>query len=291
MTMHGSPLRNVSAQRGTNDNTRVRDQSFDIPDITQNQQKKNVVKKSSAIDDLADLEDLMEGGEAQKADAKSFLKEAFCLVFKDEFTSFSTAMQNAFNNTVQSTIETRKFLQSNDTRALLLKNEILYAAKLALHLSMDKFVMADFDLEQGQDLEVSPLLLWLTFLFCQALIEREHGKWFLGGEPFMWNSAIEKRMPQLERLITKKGQFFIHQLKFGMAKDSDAKFSVFEFRREVVRAIWSNLNTELLYYTNANDERFSIQAEKDILRNLLVHLAEAPLGYPVYASGAQTVYF
>ena len=165
MTMHGSPLRNVSAQRGTNDNTRVRDQSFDIPDITQNQQKKNVVKKSSAIDDLADLEDLMEGGEAQKADAKSFLKEAFCLVFKDEFTSFSTAMQNAFNNTVQSTIETRKFLQSNDTRALLLKNEILYAAKLALHLSMDKFVMADFDLEQGQDLEVSPLLLWLTFLF------------------------------------------------------------------------------------------------------------------------------
>ena len=76
-----------------------------------------------------------------------------------------------------------------------------------------------------------------------------------------------------------------------MAKDSDAKFSVFEFRREVVRAIWSNLNTELLYYTNANDERFSIQAEKDILRNLLVHLAEAPLGYPVYASGAQTVYF
>ena len=48
---------------------------------------------------------------------------------------------------------------------------------------------------------------------------------------------------------------------------------------------------ELLYYTNANDERFSIQAEKDILRNLLVHLAEAPLGYPVYSSGAQTLYF
>ena len=66
---------------------------------------------------------------------------------------------------------------------------------------------------------------------------------------------------------------------------------VFEFRREVVRAIWSNLNTELIYYTNANDERFSIQAEKDILQNLLVHLAEVPLGYPVYASGAQTVYF
>ena len=48
---------------------------------------------------------------------------------------------------------------------------------------------------------------------------------------------------------------------------------------------------ELLYYTNANDERFSIQAEKDILRNLLVHLAEIPLGYPVYSSGATTLYY
>jgi hypothetical protein len=62
---------------------------------------------------------------------------------------------------------------------------------------------------------------------------------------------------------------------------------VFEFRREVIRGIWANLNTELLYYTNANDERYSIQAEKNILRNLLVQLAEIPLGYPVYSSGAR----
>ena len=48
---------------------------------------------------------------------------------------------------------------------------------------------------------------------------------------------------------------------------------------------------ELFYYTNANDERFSIQAEKDILRNILVQLAEIPLGYPVYSSGAQTIYY
>ena len=48
---------------------------------------------------------------------------------------------------------------------------------------------------------------------------------------------------------------------------------------------------ELLYYTNANDERFSIQAEKDILRNILVQLAEIPLGYPVYSSGAKTIYY
>ena len=66
---------------------------------------------------------------------------------------------------------------------------------------------------------------------------------------------------------------------------------MFEFRREVIRSIWANLNLELMYYTNANVERFSIQAEKDILRNLLIHLAEPPLGYPVYSSGATPIYF
>ena len=87
-------------------------------------------------------------------------------------------------------------------------------------------------------------------------------------------------------MIQKKdGGYFAHRLKYGLSKDST--FSIFEFRREVIRGIWSNQNMELLYYTNANDERFSIQAEKDILRNLLVQLAEIPLGYPVYCSGAQ----
>jgi hypothetical protein len=113
----------------------------------------------------------MEGGEAAKGDAKQFLKEAFCLVFKDDFTNFSSMMVHAFNNSLQSTIETRKFLQSTDTRALFLKNEILYAAKLALHLSMDKFVMADFDLEEGQELEVSPILICSLFLF---IIDADH---------------------------------------------------------------------------------------------------------------------
>ena len=65
------------------------------------------------------------------------------MVFKDEYTQFSSAMHHAYDNTVQSTIETRKFLQSSDIRALYLRNEILYAARLAMHLAMDKSVMAE----------------------------------------------------------------------------------------------------------------------------------------------------
>ena len=34
---------------------------------------------------------------------------------------------------------------------------------------------------------------------------------------------------------------------------------MFEFRSEFVRGIWANQNMELLYYSNENDERYSIQ--------------------------------
>jgi len=42
----------------------------------------------------------MEGGSAGNGNMHSFLREAFCMVFKDDFTQFSSAMNHAYNNTV-----------------------------------------------------------------------------------------------------------------------------------------------------------------------------------------------
>ena len=138
---------------------------------------------------------------------------------------------------------------------LSLKHQLLNAGRLAFHYSLEAFIMGEVDLPEFSEFE-------------GTIIEYDQ-TWYLGSEEFLWNSAIEKNLPNLERLIQKKdGTYFAHRLKHGLNKDST--FSVFEFRREVIRGIWSNLNMELLYYTNANDERFSIQAEKDILRNLLI---------------------
>ena len=53
---------------------------------------------------------------------------------------------------------------------------------------------------------------------------------------------------------------------------------------EVVRAQWAGLSLELLYMTNDDDERFSIQAHEALLRNLTVQAADLPLGYPLYSS-------
>ncbi|XP_068048235.1 pecanex-like protein 4 isoform X3 [Anomalospiza imberbis] len=53
---------------------------------------------------------------------------------------------------------------------------------------------------------------------------------------------------------------------------------------EAVRGQWANLSWELLYATNDDEERYSIQAHPALLRNLTVQAADPPLGYPVYSS-------
>ena len=53
---------------------------------------------------------------------------------------------------------------------------------------------------------------------------------------------------------------------------------------ESVRGQWANLSLELLYMTNDDEERYSIQAQPATLRNIVVQAADPPLGYPVYAS-------
>ncbi|XP_028678221.1 pecanex-like protein 4 [Erpetoichthys calabaricus] len=53
---------------------------------------------------------------------------------------------------------------------------------------------------------------------------------------------------------------------------------------EGIRGQWANLSWELLYATNDDEERYSIQAHPVLLRNLTVQSADPPLGYPIYSS-------
>ncbi|KAI8621222.1 hypothetical protein BC830DRAFT_1224799 [Chytriomyces sp. MP71] len=52
----------------------------------------------------------------------------------------------------------------------------------------------------------------------------------------------------------------------------------------LVRGIWANMALELFYLTNDDDERYSIQAHKVFLRNLMIQSADPPLGYPSWMS-------
>jgi hypothetical protein len=48
---------------------------------------------------------------------------------------------------------------------------------------------------------------------------------------------------------------------------------------------------ELLYLTNDDEERYSVQAHPMALRNLVVQAADPPLGYPIYVSDVYETFF
>ena len=59
---------------------------------------------------------------------------------------------------------------------------------------------------------------------------------------------------------------------------------------EGVRAIWGQLGLELLYFTNDDEERYSIQANAALLRNITIQAAAPPLGYPVLETAPLSVF-
>ena len=59
--------------------------------------------------------------------------------------------------------------------------------------------------------------------------------------------------------------------------------------QSLVEGIWSNLSFELQYLTNDDEERYSIQAQPRLLRNLITQGAELPYGYQIYSSDLITI--
>lgn len=60
---------------------------------------------------------------------------------------------------------------------------------------------------------------------------------------------------------------------------------------EAIRGQWASLAMELLYLTNDDEERYSIQAHPVLLRNLTIQAADPPLGYAVYSSGPMHIQY
>ncbi|XP_076354049.1 pecanex-like protein 4 isoform X1 [Tachypleus tridentatus] len=56
-----------------------------------------------------------------------------------------------------------------------------------------------------------------------------------------------------------------------------------------VEGVWSTLILEMLYFTNDDEERYSIQAHPTILRNITIQAADPPLGYPIFSSPPLTI--
>jgi len=109
---------------------------------------------------------------------------------------------NAFKGDLKRTFDTRGFIDGEDDDVHNLKYCILQSARLAFHFSLESFIMGEMDLPDPS-----------SFL---SEIREYNTEWFFGSEEYLWNAAIERNLPNLERLIQKKdGQYFAHRLKFG----------------------------------------------------------------------------
>eukprot|EP00741_Cyanophora_paradoxa_P008349 tig00001299_g8076.t1 len=113
------------------------------------------------------------------------------------------------------------------------------------------------------------------------LLEEYDREWHMGDDAGPeWAARVEAGVPRLLAL-SKEGA--VHYAKLLSLREQS--FHVGALNGEGVRGLWGSLALELLYFTNDDEERFSIQAHKALLRNLTVQAAEPPLGYPVFASG------
>ncbi|XP_075782457.1 pecanex-like protein 4 [Pelodiscus sinensis] len=113
-------------------------------------------------------------------------------------------------------------------------------------------------------------------------LEEYESDWYIGlVSDLEWQQAVLQEKPYLFSLG--------HDLNMGVYTGrvltlQELLVQVGKLNDEAVRGQWANLSWELLYATNDDEERYSIQAHPVLLRNLTVQAADPPLGYPVYSS-------
>lgn len=122
----------------------------------------------------------------------------------------------------------------------------------------------------------------------QALIDEYDREWILGlvSDP-EWEASVTRgdghKLFTIAQSTTQSNQYTSLTLEMTKVKLQMASLS-----QTSIRSFWASLNLELLYFANDDDERYSIQAHPQLLRNLTVQTSEPPFGYPVY-SGLPTI--
>ncbi|XP_053476180.1 pecanex-like protein 4 [Ictalurus furcatus] len=114
-----------------------------------------------------------------------------------------------------------------------------------------------------------------------STLHHYHQHWFIGmATERGWHDGVLQEKPFLFSLG--------HDITMGsytgrVLSLQECVFQLGALCEECVRGQWANLSWELLYATNDDEERYSIQAHTLLLRNLTVQAAEPPLGYPIYS--------
>jgi hypothetical protein len=148
---------------------------------------------------------------ASSVDVESFANQSFYLLFCDEFANMPQKLMKIFKGDLKKEFGNKDFLESTDMNVVHLKHIILQSARLAFHWSFESFVMGELELTENKEFIVSIYLIchiqFLTILLfiIKDEIETMDKQWYLGSEEYLWNAAIERNLPNMERLIQKDG--------------------------------------------------------------------------------------
>eukprot|EP00040_Diaphanoeca_grandis_P026403 m.147793 g.147793 ORF g.147793 m.147793 type:complete len:1129 (-) comp30562_c0_seq1:67-3453(-) len=105
--------------------------------------------------------------------------------------------------------------------------------------------------------------------------------WHVGPEgSTAWNTVVKRSDRNLFSVNNKSSD--PTNVKSRLITMGEVEIRMGELNPAAVRGQWASMQLELLYFTNDDDERYSIQAHETALRNLTIQSADAPLGYPVY---------
>merc|ERR1711915_682677 len=150
-----------------------------------------------------------------------------------------------------------------------MKNMITKAFRMSVKLALDKALLGDMDLD---DLLES--------------IEDLHTNWHIGPEDELeWSLGIRQEIPNLFSIsFSSSSDNGLTYYRSRILSLRECDVGMGRLNKEVVKSLWASLSWELIYLTNDDEERCSIQAEERLLRNLTVQAADPPLGYSIYSS-------
>jgi len=140
------------------------------------------------------------------------------------------------------------------------------ALRIALKLSIDDLLIGGFA-EDGDG--------WLD------RVEKAQKNMFIGSEGTSWVDAIERKK---EVLFALRRGVDGDSINAKTATWTDNEVMVGSLLGSAVEGQWASLLFELVYLTNDDEERYSIQSHPPLLRNLTVQAAEPPLGYAPFSA-------
>lgn len=206
-----------------------------------------------------------------EANFKTFILNllSFCIDINDIDYPFSAnAMSEIFKGNLPSSNENLKWLENNKEY----KEIVIKCYRMSIKLALDLYTLGIMEIV-NEDTNFNDIL---------ENIEEYYNDYYFGMDSDEnWSNNMKNEKPHLFSMY--KISTNEYGIKSLFLQDEDC--TICKLNPVAVKSIHNSMIMELLYMTNDDEERYSIQSHKQLLRNLCIQFAEPPIGYPVFSTG------